>query len=206
MPQTTRTFVAIAVPEPLGQKLARLQTELAPLVPACRWAASQPFHVTLAFLGEVRDRDLNDVCTAVAAGSLGCADGGVSEAFDVRLQGLGAFPSQSRARVVWVGMTAPHAKSLIDLQQSIVRSLARAGHRPDDERFHPHVTLGRIKSNRPSENDLTEVMERFRDWDGGSFTVDEITTFASTPGPQGPVYAALARVSLPPRKKDGLPS
>jgi 2'-5' RNA ligase len=206
MPQNTRTFVAIAVPEPLGQKLARLQTELAPLIPACRWTASQPFHATLAFLGDVRDRDLNEVCRAVETGALAGAESGACAAFEVQLQGLGAFPSAARARVVWSGMTAPSLNPLLDLQQSIVHSLARAGYRPDDQRFHPHVTLGRIKSSRPGENDLTQVLERFRGWAGGSFTVTEITTFASTPGPQGPVYAPLGRARLGPKKKVGLPS
>jgi len=206
MPQTTRTFVAIAVPEPLGPKLARLQTELAPWIPDCRWTLSQPFHATMAFLGDVRDRDLNEVCKAVEAGVLAGAESGAFEAFEVRLQGLGAFPSPAKARVVWAGMTAPSPKPLLDLQQSIVRALARAGYRPDDQRFHPHVTLGRIKSNRSGGCDATEVVERFCGWAGGAFTVTEITTFASTPGPQGPVYAPLGRARLRPKKKDGLPS
>jgi len=201
MPQTTRTFVAIAVPEPLGQKLVRLQNELAPLIPACRWTAVQPFHATLAFLGDVRDRDLNDVCKAVEAGARGGADSGAWKAFEVQLQGLGAFPSAAKARVLWAGMTAAQLERLLDLQHSIVHSLARAGYRLDDERFHPHVTLGRIKSNRPGENNLTGLVERFHDWAGGSFKVTEITTFASTLGPEGPVYAPLGRARLgSPRK------
>ncbi len=205
MPQTTRTFVAIAIPEPLGQKLVRLQAELEPLIPGCRWTASQPFHTTVAFLGEVRDRDLNEVCKAVEASVLAVAGSGACEAFEVRLQGLGAFPSPARARVVWAGMTAPSLKPLLDLQQSIVGTLARAGYRPD-QRFHPHVTLGRIKSSRSGASDLTDVVERFREWTGGSFTVSEITTFASTPGPGGPVYAPLGRARLATKKKSGLPS
>ncbi len=206
MPQTTRTFVAIAVPEPLGQKLVRLQAELEPLIPGCRWSASQPFHTTVAFLGDVRDRDLNEVCKAVEAGVLAGAESGACEALEVRLQGLGAFPSPAKARVVWAGMTAPSLKPLLDLQQSIVRALARAGYRPDDQRFHPHVTLGRIKSSRSGACDLTDVFERFREWTGGSFTVSEITTFASTPGPGGPAYAPLGRARLATKKKSGLPS
>jgi len=206
MPQTTRTFVAIAVPEPLGQKLARLQTELAPLIPGGRFTASQPFHATLAFVGDVRDRDLNEVCKAVEAGVLAGAESGAYEAIEVRLLGLGAFPSPAKARVVWAGITAPSPKPLLDLQQSIVRALARAGCRPDDQRFHPHVTLGRIKSNRSGGWDATEVVERFSGWTGGSFTVSEITTFASTLGPSGPVYAPLGRARLATKKKAGLPS
>ena len=53
MPDTTRTFVAVAVPPSLTPRLERLQTELAGEVPEARWAATPPFHVTLAFLGDV---------------------------------------------------------------------------------------------------------------------------------------------------------
>jgi 2'-5' RNA ligase len=206
MPQTTRTFVAIEVPESSGQKLVRLQKELGPLIPHCRWTAAQPFHVTLAFLGDVKDRDLNDVCKAVEAGAVLGTESGAFDAFEVKLHGLGAFPSPAKARVVWAGMTSPNMKPLLDLQQSIVRALARAGYRPDDERFHPHVTLGRIKSDRSRPSDLTAVIERFRGWAGGSFVVREVITFASTLGPLGPAYAPLGRAFVGPKKNHPLPS
>jgi RNA 2',3'-cyclic 3'-phosphodiesterase len=196
MPQTTRTFVAIAVPERVGQKLVRLQTELGRLIPQCRWTASLPFHATLAFLGDVRDHDLNDVCKAVETGALTRPASNADEAFKLELQGLGAFPSAAKARVIWAGMTAPNLQPLLDLQQSIIAALDRAGYRPDDRRFHPHVTLGRIKSSGASRCDVTDVVERFRGWSGGSFRVAEITTFASTLGPDGPTYAPLGRARL----------
>ncbi len=53
MPECTRTFIAIAVPDAVERELARLQDALAPEVPGCRWTSALPFHVTLAFLGDV---------------------------------------------------------------------------------------------------------------------------------------------------------
>ena len=70
MARTTRTFIALPVPSALGEKLTRLQGLLAPKVPAARWSSSPPFHMTLAFLGDVPDNDLNTVCKAVAEASL----------------------------------------------------------------------------------------------------------------------------------------
>ena len=49
-----------------GAKLTRLQTLLEPQVPAARWTRTEPFHLTLAFLGDVHDTDLHKVCKAVA--------------------------------------------------------------------------------------------------------------------------------------------
>jgi 2'-5' RNA ligase len=124
---------------------------------------------------------------------------------EVELRGVGAFPSTSRPRVIWAGISASEPKQLLALQQSIVRAVARSGYRADEERFHPHVTIGRLNADRKGPRDLTAVLDPFGAWSGGSFTVSEITTFASTLSPKGPSYAPLGHAALTP-KKDGPPS
>jgi len=197
--QTTRTFVAIAIPEPLNRGLAALQTELSPEVVGCRWTSTLPFHATLAFLGDVRNRDLNQIGKAIAAST------GMFEPLEVRLEGLGAFPSATRPRVLWAGLTAPNLEPLLDLREAIVRAVAQAGYRVDDPRFHPHLTLGRIKPDRGGPSDLTALLERYRGWSGGAFTVDDIVTFASTLGPGGPSYCPISRAPLARKKSEDPP-
>ena len=116
MPRTTRTFVAIAVPDLLGAKLTRLQRLLAPEIPGARWSETPPFHLTLAFLGDVADVDLKPVCEAVAEAS---AD---FEPFELRLEGLGVFPDPARARVAWVGLTGPGLSALAELRERVARA------------------------------------------------------------------------------------
>ena len=70
MRETTRTFIAIPIPDSIGRNLVQLQTKLAPEIPDCRWTASSPWHMTLAFLGDVRNRDLNELCLAVGSALL----------------------------------------------------------------------------------------------------------------------------------------
>ncbi len=192
MPKTTRTFVAIAIPAPLGEKLTRLQRELAPAIPAARWSSSPPFHLTLAFLGDVPDGDLNPVCRAVAEAC------GPLSAFDLRLEGVGAFPSPSRPRVIWAGLLAPEGSPLVELHKAIVKALTKVGYRPDDQRFTPHATLGRIRQDRRGGQaaDLTAALQPLQNWSGGTFEVTEVVTFASTLTPEGPIYAPLARAPL----------
>src|SRR5580658_5118989 len=98
MSETTRTFIAIAIPRPLGRELARLQTLLAPEVPGCRWAESLPFHTTLVFLGDVRNRDRDQLCESIDAAVA------LFEPFELCVEGLGAFPSVARPRVIWAGV------------------------------------------------------------------------------------------------------
>jgi 2'-5' RNA ligase len=190
MPKTTRTFIALAVPENLGERLTRLQGQLAAQVAGVRWTATLPFHATLAFLGDVDDADLNSVCRAVAQAAAPFAP------VEVRLQGVGAFPSLARPRVIWAGLEAP--STLHDLRKSIAKALAAVGYRPDDDRFTPHVTLGRIKADRrtPLPAGLSQTLSPYHDWSGGEFTVHTVVTFASTLTSNGPVYAPLARAPL----------
>ena len=195
MPKTTRTFVAIPIPAPLGDKLVRLQGLLAPQVPAARWTATLPFHLTLAFLGDVAETDLNAVCKAVAQAS------GPATPFELHIEGVGAFPNPAKPRVLWAGLRAPEPSALQGLQKQVVQALTKVGYRPD-ERFTPHATLGRIKPDRrgPPPDDLTAVLARLQNWSGGSFTVAEVVTYASTLSPDGPAYATLARAHLTGKK------
>jgi 2'-5' RNA ligase len=192
MPETTRTFIAVAIPAPLGEKLTRLQTRLASEIPGVRWTSTLPFHVTLVFLGDVRNADLNQVCTAVSEAA------SPFTSFEVRLEGIGAFPNPARPRVIWAGLKSPQPGPLVPIRDTIARNLSRIGYRSDKDRFTPHATLGRIKPDRrsPAVPDLTKVLSAYESWEAGAFTVRELTTFASTLTPQGPVYAPLAQARL----------
>jgi 2'-5' RNA ligase len=194
MPRTTRTFIAVEVPENLGHKLARLQTLLAPELPGVRWTTTLPFHLTLVFLGDVADTDLNEVCRATAAAA------STGEAFELRLEALGAFPSAARPRVVWVGATGSGLAPLAALQKEVAQAVRAAGYPPDDNRFQPHVTLGRIKPGRGPGLNLTAQVKHYQTWSAGSFTVNEAVVFASTLSPDGPTYAPLGRAPLQERK------
>jgi 2'-5' RNA ligase len=197
MPRTTRTFVAIAIPAPLGEKLTRLQARLSSGIPDVRWTSILPFHATLSFLGDVADTELNRVCTAVDAAVV------PFEPFEVSVEGVGAFPSPSRPRVIWAGLRVPDGSPLFELQRAIVRVLSRIGHRPEDQRFTPHTTLGRIKSERRGirPRDLTKLLEPCQSWSAGRFTVTDVTTFASALTPEGPDYVPLARALLSGKKE-----
>jgi RNA 2',3'-cyclic 3'-phosphodiesterase len=197
MLERTRIFIAITISKSLERKLALLQTELAPAVPGFRWASALPFHLTLAFLGEIPNRDLN------AIGQVAAESAQPIEPFELEVKGFGAFPSASRPRVIWAGVTAPNLKPLFDLQESLVSSLERIGHAPDDRRFNPHVTLGHGKRGRGGTRSVAGLVERYRFWSAGPFRVADVQVFASTPGPTGSVYTVLSEAALAGKKTEG---
>jgi 2'-5' RNA ligase len=187
---TTRTFFAIEVPERLGRELERLQSCLAPDIPECRWASSASFHMTLAFLGDVSNSDLTRLEENVASGV--CR----FEPIDLSFGGVGAFPSPRRPRVLWAGLIARNPQLLSDIRKSVVAAAAESGYACEDDRFNPHVTLGRFKPGRRRPLDLTAIVERYASWSCGNFTAPDVVGFASRPGPAAPTYEALSRARL----------
>ncbi len=189
MARPTRTFIAVPVPENLGAKLTRLQSLLAPEVSEVRWVSTPPFHLTLAFLGDVDETDLNDVCRAVAEATKSL------DPFDLRIEGIGAFPDLQRPRALWTGLVGPGLEPLAVLRASIAGAVTRLNY-PPDKQFHPHVTLGRLKPGRTAVRDLTPLVKHYRTWSAGSFRLTEAVTYASTLTQDGPVYATLGTAPL----------
>jgi RNA 2',3'-cyclic 3'-phosphodiesterase len=189
MPRTTRTFIALPLPGAVRSKLETLQKTLTPEAAGARWVDRAAFHLTLAFLGDVGDADLNAVCLAVAESVRDHAR------FSLRARGLGTFPDPSRPRVLWAGIGGD-LDALASVQRAVFEAAAAAGYRPPEERFHPHVTLARLKPGRGPVADLSAIVQRHRLWDGGGFAADTIVTYASTTTPEGPAYAPLGRAPL----------
>ncbi|MDR3638697.1 MAG: RNA 2',3'-cyclic phosphodiesterase [Isosphaeraceae bacterium] len=189
----TRTFIAVAVPDKLGEKLVRLQSLLAVELEGVRWAPPS-FHVTLAFLGDVDVADVNRVCRAAAEAAA------LVESFDLRIEGLGCFPDPKKARVLWVGLTGPGVEPLAILQKGVAAAVTKVGCPPEDDRFHPHITLGRIKVGRAPSPDLTPLLRHYRTWSAGSIEVTEAVVFASTLTADGPAYTPLSTAKLEGRK------
>ena len=93
------------------------------------------FHITLAFLGSVR-QELEE---RVAAQAVGSGDAVQAEPFSFELDELGYWPS---SRVIWYGCThTPTA--LHGVAMELRRHLHAAALPPDPGKFVPHVTLAR---------------------------------------------------------------
>ncbi len=183
MARTTRTFIALPIPALLRAKLERLQRLIAPSLEGAKWVVPDMFHVTLAFLGDVDDIDLNRVCKAVAAAVKDIPP------FGLTIKGFGAFPDAGEPRVLWAGL-AGDLDALAAIQAAVVAAVVAAGYRPDD-RFHAHITLGRLKIAKGQVVDARPLEAHYRNWAAGVFQADSVVVYASTMTPEGPAYAPL---------------
>jgi 2'-5' RNA ligase len=115
-----------------------------------------PSHITLKFLGDVPEDRLQDIGAALEK-ELAGAHGG-----KIVLQGMGAFPSNDRPRVLWVGVTEG-TEVLMDLNQRVERALAALGFPREDRPFHPHVTVARIKDRRREDDARAAIKAHSRE-------------------------------------------
>ena len=184
-----RTFIAIDVNEAVRDRLVAMQEGLARAGTEVKWVERENLHVTLLFLGEVDARDTPDVCRAVAKV---CREArGLS---DDRRSGR-LFPNARRPRVLWagVGEGTPEVCAIHDALEPPLLDLGC--YRKEDRHYTPHITLGRVKSDRPTDK-LALALAKQAVWKGGQVPVQEVLVMSSELTSQGPMYTVMSRARL----------
>lgn len=185
-----RMFVAVVPPAPALEDLAGFLEPRQEAEPGFRWTVPDQWHVTLAFLPEVEDRQLDDLLERLERAAAR------RTAFPVAVAGGGAFPGPSRAKVLFAGIDAgEHAEELRRLATGARAAGSKAGIDVEGGRFHPHLTLAR--TGRPVEaTRWLRVLEAYR---GPTWTAAETTLIASHLGEgprKRPRYEEVARFAL----------
>jgi 2'-5' RNA ligase len=139
----------VPVPAPTKAPLEALLPEISRALPGARTTAAAGWHLTLAFLGQVRPESAAEV---VRVGEAAVA--GVSPA-RLRLEGAGGFPTGRRARVLWAGI-AGEVDVLVRLAATLADECRRAGLRFEDRELHPHLTLARLQRPAPVPEPIVE--------------------------------------------------
>ncbi len=156
-----------------------------------------PAHLTLRFLGEVDPGRLPEIEAALRPAAAG------QTAFDVRLEGVGAFPSAERPRVVWIGATAG-AGELVHLAGAVADALAPVVPGAGAERFVPHVTLFRVRSRADRARADALLTARIPAPAPREFRVREIALKESRLRPTGAEHRTVARFPLSGAEPAGL--
>lgn len=169
-----RLFTAISIPEDVAETLARRQTGL----PGARWRPLDALHVTLAFYGEASERTADDLASELVR-----AEG--SGAFDICLNGVGAFGDAHRTHTIWAGLE--RSEPLNVLAGRCRSAGERAGVPPEKRDYRPHVTLAYLK---PQVN-----MDRVGAWIAGHnllqsppIRIDRFGLYSSVLTQEGSVY------------------
>jgi len=182
-----RTFIAVAIPDDVRAKAGQVIRELSLVTDRIRWVEPRQAHITLKFLGDIKESDVHVVCSRMSAVAARF------ESFIVDCAGVGAFPELARAKTLWLGIDDPQ-EGFLHLNQAVEHELQPLGFPREQRMYRPHLTLGRVRSSSPRLlADLAARLLEFADFAAGRITVDQLTLFASELTAQGPHYFALGR-------------
>lgn len=141
-----RLFIAVELSSEAREHLRVHARALHDSAEGWRWTPPEQWHLTLAFLGNVDPGRLDELHSRMRLAARR------HDPFDLRLEGMGAFDSVRRARVVWAGLGGDR-DALAALAATVQAGARRAKVPVEERRFRPHVTLGR----RRQPTDLREA-------------------------------------------------
>ena len=188
MSKTIRTFIAIELPEKIVSSISKVQEGIKAYGFKFRWVRPENIHLTLKFLGNIKEADTEKVGRAIFES--------VKEYTPISLtaKGIGVFPGIKRPRVVWVGITS-QLDSLMGLQKTLEEKLGAIGFPRDNRPFKGHLTLGRVK-NKIDPKRFGDALKELGGFESETFVADRIILYKSELKPTGAVYTKLMDASL----------
>ena len=177
-----RLFVAVGLPLEVRTRLAGLCAGM----PGAHWAGIDQLHVTLRFIGEVDGIAADDIAEALED-----IDG---REFELELKGVGNFEKGPSPTVLWVGVAGK--APLQRLHEKIDRRLALMGLAPETRKYHPHVTLARLKG--AYRDRVAAYLAHHGDFAATPVPIAEFHLYSSHRGQNGAVYRVERSYSLGP--------
>ncbi len=184
-----RTFIAVPLPENLIEEIGKLIEHLSRSAAAVKWVKPQSVHLTLKFLGNLTPEELEKVFQ-----SLDTLFEQEHHRFVIRSGSGGVFPSVRKPRVLWVGLQGKEMNLLHQLQQQIEDVLEAVGFPKEERTFSPHLTIGRVKSQRNMKELLKQLLEY--PFPEIEFPVETVHIMKSELQPEGARYSVLKAYQL----------
>jgi len=132
-----RLFTGFALSPEVRAYVAAVAARLSATVPGVRWVPPENLHVTLKFIGQCEDARVPRLVQAMRQ---------ASEALPIRLEigGVGGFPSQSSARVIWVGADDGTGR-VKKVYEVLDKGAEKCGFPREKRAYRPHITIGRAR-------------------------------------------------------------
>jgi len=140
---TIRLFVAVPIDEETRSCVNARVRGFQELLPEhaerqLSWTRSENYHLTIQFLGATEPERIPDILAAMKSACTSITP------FQIRLGGLGVFPSSDHVRVVWIGLSKGE-RPMEQLASILGRELDQAGFVPEERKFFPHLTIARTR-------------------------------------------------------------
>ncbi len=180
-----RIFIAFPVKPEIVGGLLRAQDSIKEVYPEAlvKWTKKDSFHITLEFLGEIRESDIRKVEKILQL---------VVGNYPIIYHTIGkiqAFPNLRRPKVL-VTRVRDITGSNLRLREDIHKQLCVLGLADDGRKWKPHFTLGRLKE--PFKMNALKKMVPL----GISWKTKKVVIYESELTSRGPMYRSLAEFDL----------
>ena len=179
-----RLFVALEIPEDIRLKISEFRNEAVGKSLDVRWEPSEKIHLTLKFIGEIKDKLVNPV-----SDSLEFLD--QCERIKCRLTKFGFFFRHGVPQILWIGLWVDTI--LFNIVEQLNSRLAKFNVPVEERKFKPHLTLLRIKRKFPEE-----WVTKFNSFiiPETDFTAENILLIKSELLPESSRYTVLKKFKL----------
>ncbi|MFY9950896.1 MAG: RNA 2',3'-cyclic phosphodiesterase [Candidatus Sulfotelmatobacter sp.] len=192
-----RLFVALDIDDDIRNRIARFLDGVRGFAPDVRWARPESLHVTLKFIGEQSETQVEAIKRTL--------DKIEADHFELNFHGYGFFPSARAPRVFWVGVDED--SKLTSLAGSVDSKLIELNIEEERHTYNAHLTLGRIggsgsphreKGDRANRNfeRLQEKLSALPVPEFGTMAAREFFLYQSQLSPGGSKYTKLAGFRL----------
>jgi 2'-5' RNA ligase len=184
-----RSFLAFELPPDIKRSVLLVSKDLRKSDLNARWVKVDNIHLTVVFMGDIREEDIRPIREEIKEVCLG------SGPFDISLKGIGVFPNERRPRVMWLGLDG-EIEMISALRDRLQERLGPFGIKREKRPFRPHLTLGRFRRPGRKGPGLDDIMARYKNLEGPVCRLEELIMFKSDLKPQGAIYTKLGSCLL----------
>jgi 2'-5' RNA ligase len=189
-----RLFIGVELPDVIRNSVAavasRVREDIARAAPDAqiRWVPPSNLHITVWFLGEVREPRVEPLVASLTPPL-------DARSFTLRIGGGGAFPQSGPPRAIWLGL-ASGREGLIAVHEQLRGRLVPLGFAAEARPYSPHLTIARVKDARPRDARAMRGLLGDVATDVGQCEVQWATLFVSRSRRTGSEYEPLCRLQL----------
>ena len=187
MSESKRVFVGIDLSRKFSRLIPMLKTTIGEHEGDIKWISGKNLHLTLSFLGNIDDSKIETLITDLQEVK-------ALPKFTLFVNGTGTFPNSETPKVFWLGIEEGY-NELSDTQSIIDELSFDYKETQREEKFVPHITIGRINSAKKNTKiDVSTFLNAV--YSPIEIPINIVNLYESRLTPDGPRYKILAEFPL----------
>ena len=167
-----RLFLALCLDELTRAYISSLGGQ----VPNARPVPSEQLHLTIRFIGDVEGTLYHEIKERLHELS--------SPSVVLHIKGVGHFPPRGNPRVLWAGVKT--SSELLLLRNRVNTILRTCGIAPEARKFHPHITLARMKKSSPHR--VAQFLTQHSQLEAPPAQISQLTLYSSILTQKGAIH------------------